>query len=630
MCLVLAAGLRPGRSRQLGVVALLILALAFLRGAGSATVLAVWTACAAIGWWRLRNGGVWAARLLPALLSALVFGHVFGWSVSPTAYAVPTAARDWYAGILYSLLPLSIYAADMFGLRRRFRLVTNAVIVLALLAPVFVPLPPRAVMVVIAGVYACLATHAWSAAPSLSKRLSSAIFAVTSVGAMLLLVSALALDGRLAADWSVTFMVGVALLSCAGGWAAPMIGGVARWLTARKDQSSHRLAVAFVLGLVLSLSLLWAAYESPPQLSAFAAAGPVLAAQIGGNALVVAAPGQGVEELIAGSGLQALLASPDRARSEREAVMPALDGVINGRLSAIKTIYGADPTLVRQALERYDVSLIVLGPAERAQYGAAAGSALRALLARGELTLAYDDGNIHVLRADTAGGTPAWVVQPVALALPHTAIEFPTPAVQPASEPAASALRDAVPGRDSKLADLEAQVVDEPGNTTAAFGLAQRYLERNRLVDAASVLERAAGTRPQDIAVLHLLGDVLARLDRHDQAIAAWKRAVDEQPTASNLNKLGQGLVEFGRYDEAERVLNEAIARDPTVFDLDFSLGELYRARNAADDRTRALQAYRRYLQRAPSDAPWRPQADEQTRRLSEVERADDRCDRVQ
>jgi len=419
-CLASAGALRNGGSRQLGVIGVLVLALAFLRGSGITVVLAVWVACAAIGWWRLPNKRVWAARLLPALLAGLLLGYLFGWSVEPpAAAAVPIADEHWYWGLAIPLIvPVLVYASASLDPRRPLRLAVAAVLVGALVVPLLVPVPPVGGAIVLIGLCAWLVAQAWAGNQDRHQRLSGAIFTVAAAGAALLLASALALDGRLAADWSLAYLLGVTLLVCAGAWATPMLRPGARW-SARWRQPVWRAAMAgAVFVCVTGVGMLWLS-ETPPSLpSAVAPAARALAAESSGFELIVAAPGAETEELIAGSGLQALLASPDRARREREAVMPAVEGVINGRQRGIDAVYGGDAELARRALQQYQASLVVLGPGERALYGDTAGSALEAMAASGELESAYHDGNVRVLRVDTAGGTPAWVLRPVALRLP--------------------------------------------------------------------------------------------------------------------------------------------------------------------------------------------------------------------
>ena len=195
-CLTAAAALRNGRSLQLGVIGVLALALAFLRGAGITTVLAVWIACAAIGWWGLRDNRVWAARTLPALLGGLLLGQVFGWSVEPAAAVVPMAAQDWYRGLgPWLLLPLLVYGVESSGLRRPLRWLAYAVLVAAFVVPLFISIPPVAVAIVLTGLCAWAVAQAWAGGRDVHRRLGAAIFGVAGAGSALLLVSALAING---------------------------------------------------------------------------------------------------------------------------------------------------------------------------------------------------------------------------------------------------------------------------------------------------------------------------------------------------------------------------------------------------------------------------------------------------
>ena len=110
----------------------------------------------------------------------------------------------------------------------------------------------------------------------------------------------------------MAYLLGMALLACAGGWALPMIGLEAGWSAQWKQRSSGGLLAGLAAVFAFSLGMLWISEAPQRTPSAVAPAAQVLATLTGGNGLLVAAPGQETEELIAGSGVQALLASPER------------------------------------------------------------------------------------------------------------------------------------------------------------------------------------------------------------------------------------------------------------------------------------------------------------------------------
>jgi YYY domain-containing protein len=244
-----------------------------------------------------------------------------------------------------------------------------------------------------------------------------------------------------------------------------------------------------------------------------------------------------------------------------------------------------------QILAKYHVDYVYVGPIERLLYGAE-GAAKWEQMQGTALDLVFRNEGVQIYR-----------VKPEALT--NVVVETPPDPAQPSFD-------------DPALRALEAQVADNPGDSSAAFGLGQRYVQLNRPDDAARVLSNAAQNNPNDVPLHHLLGDVQAQLGRADEAIAAWQHAASVQQTPQNLNKLGQGLIQFGRWQEAERVLNEALTLDAAFPDPHFYLGELYRSRNENGDRERAVEAYQHYLAAAPGDGPWRRSAEERLKELGQ------------
>lgn len=255
------------------------------------------------------------------------------------------------------------------------------------------------------------------------------------------------------------------------------------------------------------------------------------------------------------------------------------------RADDVQTLYDTpDIATTMQLLAKYGVQYIYVGPIERAAY-APAGVAKFAQMQGGQLDLVYQNEGVQIYRVKPEVG---------AAVVPNT----PLPAQPAAPDPVAVALAE--------------QLAANPDDGGAAFGLARRYIELNRPAEAAQVLEVAAERHPNDVPLLHLLGDVQAQIGNADAAIDAWQRAIEAQPTGLNINKLGQGLLQLERLEEAEATFNRALSSDPNFPDPHFFLGELYRTRNGSGDRELAIAAYRRYLELAPADGPWRASAEAQ------------------
>jgi tetratricopeptide (TPR) repeat protein len=252
----------------------------------------------------------------------------------------------------------------------------------------------------------------------------------------------------------------------------------------------------------------------------------------------------------------------------------------------VQTLFNtSDSQAALRVLAKYDVDYVYVGSVERALYDPA-GIARFAAWQGSALERVYGNDGVHIYRVNKDV-----VSQFAATATPAAVEEALTPSI-------------------------EEQIAGVANDSGAAFGLAMRLIEQNRLEDAASVLVAAAQQHPGDVPMHHLLGDVLARIGRPDEAIAAWRQAATTQPTGQNVNKLGQGLTQIGRYDEAIAAFNEALALDPAFPDPHFFLAELYRMRDGDGDRERARESYQRYLDRAPPDALWRASAEDQLRLL--------------
>ncbi len=243
-------------------------------------------------------------------------------------------------------------------------------------------------------------------------------------------------------------------------------------------------------------------------------------------------------------------------------------------------------------LAQYGVDYVYIGPAERA-FSDPAGLLKWDQMVGQTLDVAWQQGAVTIYRV-REGLNPVQTASPAAPPLP-----VPTPPVE-----------------DTGLAAVEAQLAADPTNGPLAFDLGGRYMQANRPEDALRVLRNAAAANPRDIGLRHMLGDVESFLGHKDEAIAAWRKAVEIERSPGTLLKLGIELTKFGEWAEAEAVLQDAARLDPNFTETTFSLAELYRMRNGEGDRERAARAYEQYLAVAKPDAPWRAVAEDWLREL--------------
>ena len=82
-------------------------------------------------------------------------------------------------------------------------------------------------------------------------------------------------------------------------------------------------------------------------------------------------------------------------------------------------------------------------------------------------------------------------------------------------------------GFENRIEYFERMVADNPDNPTGLLALANEYRKAGRYEDEAAVLERYVSTHSDDEGNAYArLGDVLSRLGRQDEALAAYETGV--------------------------------------------------------------------------------------------------------
>jgi tetratricopeptide (TPR) repeat protein len=159
-----------------------------------------------------------------------------------------------------------------------------------------------------------------------------------------------------------------------------------------------------------------------------------------------------------------------------------------------------------------------------------------------------------------------------------------------------------------------------------AESLPQARLERGRLLFRKGDLENAIkdfqvaakglGNQAEPYLLQGLCYD---KLGEKDKAENAWKSALLAEPTAAEPHyRLGRQAMDQGKPAVAIDHLRKAASRKPDALpwesDMFFQLGQ---AELLAGSKPASLQAFKKYLEVAPLDAPARPEAESQVARLS-------------
>jgi YYY domain-containing protein len=370
--------LGAGRLRQLRFAWLLLPLLVLIGGYGLAITLAVWLALLAIAWRMARHNTRSILGIALALLAgAFLLTQPFTWSVAPR-----TQQNAPVIGTMLRLVPS---------------------VILPLLVLTFFKIVSTRVPTVDARRY----------------RRVRLIWMLALIAAGLFLGTALALAGKLHSDIQHLVTVASVLLIVAAGWTLA-------WLLQAQQPTNRQgwlQPVVLALAVVLSVGALGtnvararaeAGTVSPNVASQNALR--FVAANTVGSPVLVAAP-QAAADWSAVTGLQALIAAPERERRLRQWLAPAVDGVIDRRLEALSEIYGPNPDAAQQALETYHVGYVVLGPTEQALFPNA-NATLETLAAQNTVGRVYDQDGVTIYQHTVPDRTPPFVARTASLQLP--------------------------------------------------------------------------------------------------------------------------------------------------------------------------------------------------------------------
>jgi putative PEP-CTERM system TPR-repeat lipoprotein len=139
-----------------------------------------------------------------------------------------------------------------------------------------------------------------------------------------------------------------------------------------------------------------------------------------------------------------------------------------------------------------------------------------------------------------------------------------------------------------------------PEMALAQESLLATLLRRGRAEEALAFARDVQKRRPRSAAGLLFEGDVQSSRQRWDEALAAYRRALQLEPSGRVALRLHGALMAAGRSDEAERHANAWAAAHPQQLDFAAYLADLRLARG---DLAGAEAAYRALVQRTPDHA---------------------------
>ncbi len=139
---------------------------------------------------------------------------------------------------------------------------------------------------------------------------------------------------------------------------------------------------------------------------------------------------------------------------------------------------------------------------------------------------------------------------------------------------------------------MPAASAQRPSATNAAFTEAQAALSHGRVAIALADVERGLNQSPKSITGLNLLGIILARQGKNQQALNAFKLALKANPqSVETLSNLGRFYLEQKEPELAEGALRAALKEAPANRDLNYDLGVVLLSEGRAQE---AIDCFRR------------------------------------
>ena len=121
--------------------------------------------------------------------------------------------------------------------------------------------------------------------------------------------------------------------------------------------------------------------------------------------------------------------------------------------------------------------------------------------------------------------------------------------------------------------------------------IAEKFYEQGRLNEAQEVCERIVASDPNDLFALSLLGTILARLKKQEQALSVLETYVSKVPSdAHAFFNMGLIFNNLGRSEDAVEAFGKAVGIYPNFSEAHLELAQAYLELDMSDVAVHALR----------------------------------------
>ncbi|NJP10805.1 MAG: tetratricopeptide repeat protein [Leptolyngbyaceae cyanobacterium RU_5_1] len=137
-----------------------------------------------------------------------------------------------------------------------------------------------------------------------------------------------------------------------------------------------------------------------------------------------------------------------------------------------------------------------------------------------------------------------------------------------------------------------------------ALNVAFEHYEAGRLSEAEQIYGQISQVQPENVELMQRLAYLACQLNKFDQAIASYQKALELNPDSSVAallhNDLGNVLIQQGKFEEAAQSYRRALKLNPTSTEAHNNLGNVLNQQGKFEE---AAQFYRQALQFDPNSA---------------------------